>query len=195
MKYQARRFVFRGDCEVGPTDENKDRGVVVQESFPESIVLERVKTFAKEMLGHDEESDKINSHTDSERQEEQPENGPYPAPKNHEELIKKFKSVTVSISADLLQNVLKASMCLEKANKGNIKDVVSNVRKAKSLVRRWLERSKTAGKNDVVNKLHEETLIERDTVVLAEVVVGRGRSSAKVLKQYRVIASTTTSGS
>ena len=30
-------------------------------------------------------------------------------------------------------------------------------------------------------------MFERDTVVLAEVVVGRGRSSAKVLKQYRVI--------
>ena len=39
----------------------------------------------------------------------------------------------------------------------------------------------------MANKLHGETLIERDTVVLAEVVVGRGRSSAKVLKQYRVI--------
>ena len=30
-------------------------------------------------------------------------------------------------------------------------------------------------------------MIERDAVVLAEVVVGRGRSSAKVLKQYHVI--------
>ena len=94
-KYQARTFVFRGDCGVGPTDGNEDRGVVVQESSPESIVLERVKTFAKEMLGHDEESDKIDSHTESERQEEQPVNRPDPAPKNHEELMKKIKSVAV----------------------------------------------------------------------------------------------------
>ena len=78
-------------------------------------------------------------------------------------------------------------MCLEKADNGNIKDPVSGARKAKSLVGRWLESSQIAGKNDVTNKLHGETLIERDTVVLAEVVVGRGRSGAKVLKQYRVI--------
>ena len=50
-----------------------------------------------------------------------------------------------------------------------------------------MERSPIAGKNNAANKLPGETLIERDTVVLAEVVVGRGRSSAKVLKQYRVI--------
>ena len=65
-------------------------------------------------------------------------------------------------------------MCLEKADKGNIKDAMSDVRKAKSLVGRWLERWPIAGKNDVANKLPEETLIERDTAVLAEVVVGRG---------------------
>ena len=50
-----------------------------------------------------------------------------------------------------------------------------------------MERSPIADKNDVANKLPGESLIERDTVVLAEVVVGRGRSSAKVLKQYRAI--------
>ena len=41
--------------------------------------------------------------------------------------------------------------------------------------------------NDVANKLPGETLIEEDTVVLAEMVVERGRSSAKALKQYRAI--------
>ena len=50
-------------------------------------------------------------------------------------------------------------MCLKKADKGNIKDAVSGARKAKSLVGRWLESSQIAGKNDVANKLHGETLI------------------------------------
>ena len=77
-------------------------------------------------------------------------------------------------------------MCLERVDKGNIKDDVSDVRKAKSLVERWLERSPVADKNDMANKLPEEALIERDSVVYADVAVGRGRSSVKVSKQYRV---------
>ena len=80
-------------------------------------------------------------------------------------------------------------MCLEKADKKNIKDDVSGVRKAKSLVGRWWERSPIAGEHDMAHKLPGDTLIEREreTVVLADVAVGRGRSSAKVSKQYPVI--------
>ena len=78
-------------------------------------------------------------------------------------------------------------MSLERADKGCIKGAVSDVGKAKSLVGRWLERSKAAGENDKVNKRPGETVIERDTVVLADVTVGRGRSSVKVSKMYRVI--------
>ena len=91
-------------------------------------------------------SDKINSHTDIERQEEQPENGPDPALTNHKELMKFFKSVAFQQVPTCCRMFLRASMCLEKADKGNIKDVVSDVRKAKSLVGRWLERSQIAGK-------------------------------------------------
>ena len=34
VKCQAKTCVFRGNCGVGPTGENKDTGVVVQESPP-----------------------------------------------------------------------------------------------------------------------------------------------------------------
>ena len=57
---------------------------------------------------------------------------------------------------------------------------MSDVRKTKSLVGRWLGRSPVADENDMANKLPGETLIERGTVVLADVAVGRGRSSVKV---------------
>ena len=50
-----------------------------------------------------------------------------------------------------------------------------------------MERSPVAGKNATVNKLPGETLIERVTVVLADVAVGHGRGSVKVSKQYRVV--------
>ena len=78
-------------------------------------------------------------------------------------------------------------MCLEKADKGNIKDAVSSARKATSLVGRWLEKLPVAGKNNTANKLRGEILTEIDTVVLAGVAVGRGRDSVKVTKQYRVV--------
>ena len=43
MRYEAKAFVFRDKCGVGPTGEDTDTGVVVQDSPPESIVLEGVK--------------------------------------------------------------------------------------------------------------------------------------------------------
>ena len=69
---------------------------------------------------------------------------PDPAPKDHEELMTKFKDVLSSTSQDLPKNVLSARMCLERSDKGCIKGSVSDVRKTKSLVGRWLERLNTS---------------------------------------------------
>ena len=78
-------------------------------------------------------------------------------------------------------------MCLERADKGCVMGAVSDVQKATSLVGRWLERSPVAGENDKSDKLPGEIVIERDTVVLVDVTIGRGCSSVKASKQYRVI--------
>ena len=105
VKYQAKTFMFRGKCRIGPTGEDEDTGVVVQTSPPESIVLEGVKTFANEMLGRDEENSRKNSDTDSERQGEQQANVTDPTSTDHKELMRNFKSVANSTSSELLQNV------------------------------------------------------------------------------------------
>ena len=65
----------------------------MQASPPELIVLERIKTFANEMLGRDSESNKENSDTESEQQEKLPENVPDPDPADHKELMRSFKVV------------------------------------------------------------------------------------------------------
>ena len=52
---------------------------------------------------------------------------PDPASKDHEEFMIKFKDVPSSTSQDLLKNILSASMCLERADKGCIKGSVSDV--------------------------------------------------------------------
>ena len=70
---------------------------------------------------------------------------------------------------------------------GRIKGSVSDVRKAKNLVARWLEipnLSETSGKADNDSG---GNVIERGTGVSARVKVGRGSSSVKVLKQHRVL--------
>ena len=85
---------------------------------------------------------------------------------NHEELMTKFKSVLSSTSADLLQNLLGASMCLEIADKGCINESLSGVCKSKSLVGRWLERLQCTETSDRPNKLPETTVNEGDTVTL-----------------------------
>ena len=113
-------------CGIDPTDKDEDTGFVVKESPPESIMLERVKIFLNEMLGQDEESDGKDSDTDSEGQDEQPENVTDPTPMDHEEPMRIFNSVATSTSSDFLQNVLRTSICPEKADKGNMKDAVSN---------------------------------------------------------------------
>ena len=46
--------MYRGKCGIGRTGKDEDTGIVVQESPPEPIVLERVKMFANEMFGRDE---------------------------------------------------------------------------------------------------------------------------------------------
>ena len=59
-----------------------------------------------------------NSDTDDEREEEPPENMQDPAPTDHKELARNFKSVATLTSADLLQNAFRTSMCLERGDKG-----------------------------------------------------------------------------
>ena len=59
-----------------------------------------------------------------------------PTPTDHEEPMRNFESVATSTSSDLLQNVLRTSMWLDRADKVNVKDAVSDVRTAKSLVGR-----------------------------------------------------------
>ena len=50
-----------------------------------------------------------------------------------------------------------------------------------------MERSQVAGENDKTNKLPGATVIERDTVVSADVKVRRGGFSVKVLKKYCLV--------
>ena len=178
MNTRQRHLCTTADVGLGQQTRRKMREVVYQMLHRKR--LERVKKIAGAMLKSDEGNGN----------EDDASVAPDPAPKDHEELMIKFKAVkdvSSLTTQDLLKNALSASMCLERADRGCIKRSVSDVLKAKFLVRRWLERPNTSETSGKTDNDSEEIVIERDTVVSAHVKVGRGSSSVKVLKQYCVL--------
>ena len=124
--------MFNGRRGTGTADAEEDPGNDVPDALPETIVLERVKTFADAMLKLDEDSGDKDKDIEDEKEVVQSDAAPDPAPKDHKELMS--KNVSSSTSEDLLKNILSPSMCLERADKGCIKGSISDVRKSKSLV-------------------------------------------------------------
>ena len=86
---------------------------------------------------------------------------------------------------DLLKNVVDASSCLEGKDKGSLRGAVSSMRKAKSLVGRWLD--KPSGSESAPNSIPTDILIERNIIILVNVSVGRGALGITMAKPYRVV--------
>ena len=105
VEYQPKTFVFKGARGTGTTGEEEDTGGGAPDASPELIVSERVKSFARNMLKPDEKSDHKDEDIANEKEEEHSEIAPDTAPSNHEELMKQFKGLSSSISADLMQNI------------------------------------------------------------------------------------------
>ena len=93
IKYQAKIFVYNSRCGTGKADAEEDTGCGVPDASPEEIVLERVKTFAGAMLKSDEDSDDEDDTSEGEKEEVQSGVAADPAPKDHKELMIKFKDV------------------------------------------------------------------------------------------------------
>ena len=72
----------------------------------------------------------------------------------HAELMAKVREISSATSSELLDRVVNASVCLEGKNKEGIKGSASDVRKAKSLVGRWLNKKQD---KDNQNKCHKES--------------------------------------
>ena len=105
---------------------------------------------------------------------------------NSQELMNHFRAIVQITNTDnLLDKVLAASSCLE--GKDNIQGAVSLVRKAKSLVDRWLARPLKTTTEDGISSAPGDSLIERDVIILANVKIGRGASASTVTKPYRVV--------
>ena len=65
--YQPKTFVFKGARGTGTTGGEEDTGGGATDASPESIVSERVKSFARNMLKPDEKSDNEDKDTANEK--------------------------------------------------------------------------------------------------------------------------------
>ena len=101
------------------------------------------------------------------------------------ELMTTFRKMVSSSMDDLLDNVVSANACLENEDRRGSTGSASYTRKAKSLVARWLNKTSNIASARGPDRSTDD--IERDTVVAANVTVGRGARKMTFLKQYRVL--------
>ena len=101
------------------------------------------------------------------------------------ELMTRIRKLVLSSMDDLLDNFVRVISCLEGKDRGGIKGAVISVSKVRSLVGRWLE--KPSGKASPSMPSPVDNIIERETIISENVIVGQGASSATVEKYYRVV--------
>ena len=88
VKYQTKMFVFKGKCGTGTTDTEDGIKRGLPDASPESIVLGRMKTFAKDMLKLNEDSGDKEKDDAGKKEEEHLDITPDPAPSNYNKDIK-----------------------------------------------------------------------------------------------------------
>ena len=84
----------------------------------------------------------------------------------------RFRKLVSSSMDDIHDNAVHASSCLEGKYRGILKGSVSSVRKAKSLVGKWLD--KPIGAASTSSPIPVDHCIERDTIISAN---GLGRAA------------------
>ena len=105
---------------------------------------------------------------------------------NNAELMTNFRKVLrVSSAEELGAKVLLGMASIE--GRDATVGTVSFARRAKSLVERWLAKSVDFVSSDVDALDSNDVIIERDTILLVNVKVGRGATAANVACLYRVM--------
>lgn len=164
--------------------ESVDPAVPTQEA-----VMDRIRRFASEMGKADDKDDEDNDDApllNDDASAAVAATSTASATVNSHELMNLFRAILRVTSADdLMDKVLAASSCLE--GKDNVQGAVSLVRKARSLVERWLAKPLSSIAEDGTEFVAGDSLIERDVIVLANVKIGRGASASTVTLPFRVV--------
>ena len=188
IRYLPRTFTYENSAGNGVDDADIGNGITVDNHENTSMHLQeaiasRIKRFANEMAEDDEKQEDSDMMFSSEDGNYLPSSNATLA--NYQELMTLFQSITNTNSADdILCKVLAAIACLEQ--KDNVQGANNLVRKAKSLVQRWLTKPANANESKGACK-PGDTLIERDVVVLINAKVGSGASASNVALPHRVV--------
>ena len=190
--YLPRTFPFGDASGTDEPSSTNDEACDAPTASPESIVLERVRMFADKILRDDDNSDEGSDGDDIEVVSNcdsiqvvslSPISNTMVV--SYAELMTKLRKLVLSSMYDLPENFVHASSCLEGKDRGSLKGDARSAREAKSLVGRWLE--KPSGAASPSSPSHVDNCIERDMIISANLIVGRGASSVTVAKHYRVV--------
>jgi len=207
IRYCPRTFVYddvEGTGDLGEKDKSDSSKESSVDNFTEDMMVERVKLFSRAMLETPSDVDDDEGGGVSVVEQEvlgEDEVDPIateddlPSPpvamgqSDHAELMSHFRSIlSVSSPDDLSSNVLLAMSCIEGGKAGA--GAVSFARKAKSLVQRWLAKSvDTIAMSTGADLLaaNNDIIIERNTILLLSIKIGRGASATNVACHFRVM--------
>ena len=195
IRYMPRTFEF--DNIQGIVSGDEEESELPEEECTdqptEAVLLERVKRFSVAMLekpseeGAEEEDEVIV--VEQVQDPAGPSTQSLPATfqqNNNTELMTNFRNIlSVSSAEELGAKVLLGIASIE--GRDATVGTVSFARRAKSLVERWLAKSVDFVSSDVDALDSNDVIIERDTILLVNVKVGRGATAANVACLYRVM--------
>ena len=196
ISYLPRTFIYNEVSGTG-SEESSDEDADENSTSVQDSLADRINRFASEMAkdedGDDDDEDEVVvvdgcSGDDEPTSNAANTNTASAGIPSVQELMTHFRAMLeVSSCDDILEKVLTASSSLECED--DVIGDVHQVRQAKSLVQRWLSRPLHSAAEDgsSPSEQAEETLIERDVIVLVKVKVGNGASASIVTRPYRVV--------
>ena len=197
IHYLPRTFDFdnvRGTNDGGDIDNDNNDGEDYPSASPADLMRQRVVQFQREFLSASKDGASVAESDDNDdlvaevEGTEPTDSDSYELPETTGEyalLMSDFRAIlSVDSADDILSKVLPAAARLE--GKDLVAGAVSSMRKAKSLVQRWLAKylDNTSGGDALTNN---DVIIERDTIVLVNSKVGSGASAATVTCTFRVV--------
>ena len=196
IKYLPASFTYNaavGGSNVEDADDDEDDDEDDDKSQPSSLeesVANRVARFTREFDALESNNGNGNSMDEEvESTAAAAGDGERPAlatKANHTALMTSFRKILAVESAeDLLEEVFVGASLIEGADR--VDGAVSDARKVKSLVQRWLAKPVRSVQTSVDAVETRGILIERDTIVVIKVKLGSGASALTVSRFVRVL--------
>ena len=166
-------------------EEEEDDGDSGDGDDSTQLVVDQIHRFAEDMRGdnvvvvEDEDGGSAPNLTASVNDNNEVAN-------NTEELMSNFRSIFGAASIDELQTYVSlSSSCL--ASTEHVSGSTSQELRTKSLVQRWIANPFSIGKDKKDHVVAEDILIQRDVIILVNVMIGNQSNASTVASPFRVL--------